>query len=1398
MGQSVYYGLKDSSGNIIEKGWTASTLPTLSLFGLNVNSGQWLHCYVNSAAGIRTADTLYSSGIGGPAWQNLYKGSTLAVYSSYYKAKYTYYNITRNIAGYSQPLSQNIGEGSIVYDINSATQYTVCTYVVKDKYTVTVKKCLDNGTQSTVSTTTYEDGDTAKVNIPAAYSNSVLTGVLINNGSQTYKSGGYSFTVSGNTTVLFKFTSTVNITLKIGTGGGSLSGSSTTSFTGVTTSKSITSGTGSFAVEKGRTISLTAGAATNYVLYANAITSSSGNYGTVTGNGTQSVSTSKTCVDATTFTVNGQQFKITPALASSVFNGWGTPKIKKSSDSAWSTGAVVLMPNTTYNLGFDSATAATLAAVVDYWTIGGSNYTTTFTTGNNVSNDITAYLYLKQTKWQLTVNASMADSRWGTVSGGGWYEKDQYVTVTFTPSSSFANIAPTAYQVNYNGSTTACGNSATIKTAANSLEATLYVKQTKFRIDLAFGTSGTSGWGTIQHRVHGTSAWTQDPIYVGSNSSVDVKFTPAAAYVSSIHPKVNHWLLIDQTVTPTSADDGSSEATISVGTITQSATAYCYLESSWRKVTIVRGDSLPAAWGNFYLDASGTTTEKYYAPGSTITMRFVRNTSYDANVRPQVNGIAIGTESEIVGVDGTFSYTYTLPSNTKTDLVITATMKQTAWPVSVTTDGNGSLTVKRMQVGGGVIATVTASNSTAQTIYVRPGTTYEYLSATVSPVTHFGFSAYSSNNLTQIAAGQYALSSNAAGTLSASFARSDFKITCTSDDAVRANAYLQSDAKTEGYFDKTTTQNPVVICKLKSDYARDYKVASWSIGAQHDITPQYNAQGDFYYVEVTSRTDVVVTAHIVRTSFNLNVNIGPANKDQFGTIIVNGGGQQLSEGDYSGVLREGTHVEIVFYQKYGGRVLQIQPSQEIASPAITDSSISFDMPSADCGVNITLGAKETYQLTIGVVNIASGEQGNTPATLTLRSRTYSGIVIGSTADDGVAKTFTVYKDEEYTIFAQGVSEYLSRRYRFTGWKDETGQFIEGADDDSINILNNTTTDKTRTAVYNLRDTGTVTIEYAKKDGGVITTLDEIPDGCSFTLNNTKDKTDETHWLVGSDIKMPYTVMGTGYDLEGDAYKWTPIEVDVALTNEEYAANATWDDGLLTQDGEFTMRGNMKVRVIFVLTHVPGYTSMRTGFKMGSTALMGETSLFATEMDAYTTDSAGSKALVRKEKKVVIMAAPRPGFAFAGWFTLHEGVYTAVAGAKAVYEIPYVTSPMDVYYSEFVASTVSNVKMWNGNANANKTFDWQSKVYVGAQFFRLQSVRVYADAYPVTLKCFAASSPEDIFGDSARTCTVTINSQSPRRLPLMRPEKYFAFRVSGFARINHVGLASSMGGLYGGA
>ena len=1155
------------------------------------------------------------------------------------------------------------------------------------------------------------------------------------------------------------------------------------------------SGSGTLYVESGQTISISATAADGYVFGQNAVTSSASGYGSIHGTGTTSVSGAKVCSGNTTFTISATQFRLIPVVANSSQATWGAPTINGSATS------VPLKPNTTYTLGFTSATADTLAATLDHWSIDGGSYTTTFTTGSTITADITAYIYLTQTKWQLTV-ANGTNATWGNVYLGasgtetsGWFANNTSVVVRFV-SALGDTIAPKGSQINYNGSTTDCGDIATLTTTNASLTATMYLSQTKWQMGLAYGSADTASWGAIAFKKHSDSSWvtgTSGRLYVGTGDQIDLKFTPDSSLSSTIHPQIDHWTFLMQTSSPTAESDGSSTATVTLGDVAANFTAYAYLASAWRKVTIQRSDSGDAAWGNFYLGASGTDTTAYYPPGSTITMRFVRDTSFDLKHRPQVNAIAIGTEDAISGVDGTYSYTYDLPSGVKTDLTISCSVKQTAWPVSVLIDDEtiASLEAKRIDISTSAIIDSVTNTGTAQTIYLRSGNA-EYLALVPTPVEHYLFDTWEKTNLSNYDgdAANVKLSEAAGATVKAKGTRSDFLITGESDNASVCDVYMQDSAQSSAYYPKSAAANPVVICKIKAAYADQYKVASFSIGSQDNIEPQYNAAADLYYVEVSNRNDVTVTAHVVPTYFNLSVNVTPGNKDDFGTVVVSAGGQEIGRGGYSGRLREGTQVSIVFYEKYGGRVLQIQPSSQIAQPVQTDSAISFAMPSADCGVSFSLGAKERYSLTVGVVNLASGEAANIPGTVRVASRTYPNVVIGSTEADGVAKTFQVYKGEEYSLVVSPVSDFLSRRYAFVGWRSTDGA-IPGATETTINVLNTSDDTVVRYASYNARENGTITIEYAKKDGETITEISADEAKYLLAIENTADMYDATHWLVGTDIDIGYTASGSAYDDDGDAYKWTPVQVDVALEDDEYdTPNATWDDGLLTQSGSFKMLGNMKVRLVLTQVHVPGYTTMHVGLKQ-STTLMGEVSIFSTEMDAYTSDSTGTTALVQKEKKAVIMAAPRPGYAFAGWFTYAEGVWTAVEGAKAVYEIDYVTSPVTTYYAQFVASAVSNVKEWNGNPTVAKTCEWQSKVYVGSQFFNLACCRVYADAYPVTLKVFMSSSPDGIFGDSARTAEITITNQSARRLPMMRPEKYFAFRVTGYARINHVGIASSM-------
>lgn len=1336
----------------------------------------------------------------------------------------TFYRTVAGVSALAKEIgsSLNIPSGTI-YDAGGGS-HTLSVEAVEEvvvkKYNLTVQVVHSDGstatstrpivtvggsTKSPSSSTTsggarvyvysdIEDGSKVKVKHPSAASGYVLSKFMINSGTRSYSSSGHSFDISASTTVQIEYNKLHTITLSVGSGGGSISASSTTSYTGVTDSGTATGSSTTISAEEGQPISLSASAADGYVLYSNAITSSASGYGNISGSGTTSVSGSKTCVSNTTFTVSGQQFVITPSIATSAQSGWGTPLINGSSGSA------ILKPNTTYTLGFSSSTADTLAASVNYWSIGGSNYSTSFTTGNSVTSNITAYLYLTQTKWQLTV-ANGTNSSWGGVYLGssgtatsGWYASGTDVTVRFVSALS-STIAPTASQINYNGSTSTCGNTATITTTNASLTATMYLMQTRWRMGIAYGNSGTSGWGAIAFKRSSDSTWntgTSSKIYVSTGDRIDLKFTPDSSLASTIHPQLDHWTFLLQTASPSAADDGSSSTTVTLGAVSSDFTAYAYLNSSWRKVSIRRSDSGSSAWGSFYLGTSGSETTAYYPPGSTITMRFDRNTNYDLRERPQVDSIAIGTENVIAGSEGTFSYTYTLPAGVKSDLTISGVVKQTAWPVSLQVDTTSiaSLTARRIDISSGrTIASVSTSN--ASQIYLRYGNT-EYLALTPSAKEHYDFYRWEKTGLVDYNYNQsyVRLANPLSAVVKAVGERNDFCVTVRSDNTSLYTMYMQDSASTTTYYPKSTTTNPVVICKIDPNYADQYRVSSFLVGG-NNVVPHENPAGGFYYVEIIDRMDVTVTANVVPTHFNLTVSVGPDNNVDFGDVIVKADDQTLSKGEFSGRLREGSRVSIVFFEKYGGRTINIQPSSEIAQPAQSESAIEFDMPSADCSVAFTLGPKETYSLTVGVVNDAEGEAAVIPGLINVISRTYPDIVIGSTGEDGVAKTFQVYKDEEYSLVATGINETLTRRYSFIGWRDEDNA-IEGALDLTHNVLNYDEPSITRYAAYTVRESGTITIEYAQKVGETITAIDD-PDLTKYllTITNETDKYGDDHWLIGADIDIGYTVNGSAYDEDNTAYKWTPIQVDVAIDGDDYVSpNAIWDDGLLSQEGSFKMLGNMKVRLVLTLTEVQGYVAMTVGIR-NSPTLMGEVSIFSTEMDAYTSNHSGATVLVKKESKAVIMAAPRPGYAFAGWFTFSEGVWTVVEGAKAVYEIDYVTSPMTVYYAQFVASTVSNLKEWNGSPAIAKTCEWRSKVYVGAQYFRLSCCRVYADAYPVTLEIFMATSPNGVFSNQARTSKVVIRDQNPRRLPMIRPEKYFAFKVSGYSRINHIGLASSM-------
>ena len=1575
------YGFQKSGSSDIIGTWTA--IPTLYLcYGiLKIGGSQWFRvCYALQYNGkyflsdVQVPSVRFTSTTWSSIFSYVHPNDPLQTSDNVNKTCTWYYATT--VSGYASSQSAP----STLYCTDGET-YSVVSYTYST-YTVRVKKVLDNGTATTVNTNTYAMGATATISIPAAYNNSVLSGVLIDNVAQTYNSSGYSFIVNNDHVILFKFTSTVAITPKKGTGCSSIRVSSTTSFT----KETVSSNSSVLSVEKGQPITITGNAEAGYVFYTNALTSSNTNYNSVNGDGTASFSTTVSNSGAATFTLTAMQCMVVPSATYNdkttyVYNTqyWNQVCVTSNSTLAYNTStsvynlSVPIVPNSiitvrrsalvsseashryrifalwlngtrcadgdtrdnyivsgpgsdddgiwsiltplsiTKNLSLsvqflatrwklsvaasdygtlsftgeyfqngasvpitftpnddpdkwqlssvsynnnpynatsnvatitttNSAQTATATVVATRWKLvlpasdygtftcdssdgyyaNGAKATITFTPNNdgkgwkltkifylgsnstyNANNNVVSinrtsagsYTFtstIVRTRWRLTV--SLADTTYGTITGSGWYLNGGTATIKFTPNNKYSNLGIVAYQYTYQGATKPCsGNTFTITTDNVDRPLTVYVHQTKYPLTLEYGTAGTESWGTLS----------ADKEYVGSDETINLTFTPNKDIVDTIHPQVDHWGLQTSSPKPDKHnEDGSSTTSATIGTITAGLTAKCYLYSSYRRITIKRTDSNEAKWGDFYLGEDGEETVGYYPMGGTIIIRFVRDTEYDATVRPQVDTITAGNDmtGKITGEDGVYKYTYTLPANDGSDLEISCTAKQTAWPVTISSGTGGSITVNKLASDGTKLETLKSG-----TFYLC---TWQYLQASTSANSYYKFSSYSTSNLTNVSTGKYKLSSGANGAITANFSKTHFSITISTSNSSRSSVYFNGNSTTikTKYFSISTTSNPVVCCKINANDASMYKVSNWSVGGVDKAT-SYNQQEGFYYVEVTNRTDVTVKANISQSSFKFTLTCSPNDYAKYGTLVVTADGEQVktfnNDGDitFSDTLKEGTEISVAYIEAYGGRVLGVTNSSSISLDK-GEYTYSFKMPSSNGSLAFTLGAKETYPLTIGVKNIAEGHKENIPAILSLKSKVYPEIEIGQTTEAEPIQTFDVYQGEEYVISSATSSDAsYGRKYAMLGWQDENdsdGEYIDGALDTFIDVSSTESQALTRMLVYDLRTTGTVTIEYAKQnEDGSLTTLEVAPDGCSFTIENISDKTGDSQWLIGADIKMPYTILGNTTFYNDDTYKIVPVKFELAFGDADYSILGTWDNGKLEQSGEFIMRGNARIRVVFSYIYVPGYTKVNVGYKQDAAQAMGNVSIFATEMQGYIEDSTTASALVQKQKKVVIMASPRPGYAFAGWWLLNDaGEYEVVEDAAAVYEIDgrNVTSPMPTYYADFVESEKSNVKEWNGTEGQTKTFVWQSKVYVGAQFFQMQSVRIYSDAYPVQLTIFGASSPEDIFGDTACKQTITITSQAPQRLPRMHTEKYFVFSVSGTARINHVGISSSMIGL----
>ncbi len=155
--------------------------------------------------------------------------------------------------------------------------------------------------------------------------------------------------------------------------------------------------------------------------------------------------------------------------------------------------------------------------------------------------------------------------------------------------------------------------------------------------------------------------------------------------------------------------------------------------------------------------------------------------------------------------------------------------------------------------------------------------------------------------------------------------------------------------------------------------------------------------------------------------------------------------------------------------------------------------------------------------------------------------------------------------------------------------------------------------------------------------------------------------------------------------------------------------------------------------------------------------------------------------------VSAVALPKSGYKFAGWFTAQAGTGSAVSTKM---EFPLsISAGGATYYAKFTQDA-SAIYEWEGDT-VSKRLTWRSKRHVSTRPFNPTSAIVDADFYPVVLSVATASSPDSAL---SRQVSITVAGKTPRRLPVVRPEKYVEISVQSVGVVNEVAVGTSMEGI----
>ena len=848
-------------------------------------------------------------------------------------------------------------------------------------------------------------------------------------------------------------------------------------------------------------------------------------------------------------------------------------------------------------------------------------------------------------------------------------------------------------------------------------------------------------------------------LYVEKGSTLSLSASASSGYVFSFFDG-----FVSQT-NGVSSLNGNNSSSISGTILSISKAASFKVTASTYSISVSIADSNKASWGSVYIDSSGTTSKTLTA-GTTYNFYFTSST--DSTYAPTISAWYVnGTR-----ISGS-SYTSDTVSG---NVSVTCELAQNAWPIGVSAGSNGSVSIS-----GRYNKTTGASLSTGY-LY-SDGRDYTVIS--VTPNAHYEVSAISkSDNLVAYSnGGTYAYSASSSGNSSLvfTFALAECVVKVSTNNQTLCTV---SQSGTTIRFDSTNFIT--VYCQLKDAAIDSYRVDYWTIGGVARTDFESGGNGQYYFqvgaTDAKGKAELLCVPHLVSTLNTLTITKSGSTSFAAAFVQVGSSVEESVSGDsWSQKVKENTTILARAVPTFGGKVSKITPTG-ISTYDLDESRLSFTMPASDTSVDFVIAEKCKMTLSLCVSN--STDPTVPVGKITLTSVNSSSVY--TEVDTSTVQSVQVYESTSYTLTADD----SDATYTFSGWYLNDIEFKSS----ELSIDISLTGAAKYTAVYVMRQTGTISIQYGLKSGDDVTTVElpETSQSFGLTITTTPDQTNPDKWVCGNSKSIAFLVTA-GNSVEDDVqYEWTPVRVEVKAAIRDDTYQTVWSYDALNPEaltGTFIMRDNMDVRLLFVKVQKEGYGLVQALFIDGATNAMGTLSIFATEMSGYYSLGGVAEAFCYVRRKVVLAAAPKPGYSFAGWFKKSNGAFVPIASNGAVLTINTVTAGGGAYYASF-ASSNATVKRWNDGDSA-KTFLWRSKVYVGAFYHTLRNVRVYSDAYPVKVTVFTATSPNEVFHEAAKRVTLIITSQSSRMFPPFIRDKYFAFSIEGVARVNHIALASSM-------